>query len=152
MSDPTIYLAGPVAAYDDGGREWRDWVQDQFPDIEFKNPLAKYNVPLEELTITATETAREDAISVDRLVESDKRLLRESDALLVGYSDVKSIGTPMEVMWARERDYPVALWIRDDTDFEALSPWYRHHVTACTNDVTMAIGHLTGQLGGDDAE
>jgi len=147
---PIVYLSGPVAAYDDGGREWREWVQDQFPDVQFKDPLSKYNVPVEELTITSTETPFEGEVSVDVLVGSDKDLLRVSDAVLVGYTDVKSVGTPMEVMWARERDYPVALWVRDDTPVDELSPWYRHHVTACTTDVELAISHLTEQVGGED--
>jgi len=150
MTEPTIYLAGPVAAYDDGGAAWRAWIKDQFPDVDFRDPLAKYNVPVEDLTITATETPFEGEISVDTLVESDKELLRVSDGVLVGYTDVQSVGTPMEVMWARERDYPVALWVRDDTAFDELSPWYRHHVTACTTDVELAIAHLTERVGGDD--
>ena len=58
----------------------------------------------------------------------------------------------MEVLWARERDYPVALWVRDDTPFDALSPWYRHHATAITTDAQLAIWHLTDQIGVSDDE
>ena len=50
MSDPTVYLAGPVAAYDDGGARWRNAIKDEFSDVEFKDPLSKYNVPLDDLT------------------------------------------------------------------------------------------------------
>ena len=54
----------------------------------------------------------------------------------------------MEVMWARERDLPVAIWIRDGTPMNDLSPWYRYHATAMTNSVDMALRHVEHQAGG----
>lgn len=142
MSEVTVYLAGPVAAYDDGGAGWRDRVKVEYPEMAFRDPLNKYNVPVDDLTVTPAPTAAEDEVGVAELVEGDKELLRESDGVLVGYSAVRSIGTPMEVMWARERDYQVALWVRDGTDFADLSPWYRYHATTCTTRLEKALRHL----------
>lgn len=151
MSRPTVYLAGPVAAYDDGGAGWREDVIKLFSDeYQFRNPLDKYNVPLDELEIVPQRANRKGTVGVKTLVEGDKQLLQESDAVLVGYTDVQSIGTPMEVMWARERDYPVALWIRDETGFADLSPWYRYHATATTKDLTRALEYLAKQAGDAD--
>jgi len=147
MTEATIYLAGPVAAYDDGGAGWRERVVDEFSDeYEFRNPLDKYNVPVENLDVVngyADEEAN-GTVGVRDIVEGDKEMLREADGLLVGYTDVQSVGTPMEVMWAHERGFPVALWVRDDTDFEALSPWYRYHTTSLTSDPELGLRHIAG--------
>lgn len=154
MSEPTFYLAGPVMSVDDGGAGWRDEVTDLFDgEYEFLNPLGKYNVPAENLKVVdGTSGEADNVVGVDEIVEEDKRLLRHSDGILVGYSAVRSIGTPMEVMWARERDLPVAIWIRDGTDMDDLSPWYRHHATAMTNSVELALNHLERQAGGGGDE
>jgi nucleoside 2-deoxyribosyltransferase len=138
-SKPTVYLAGPVAAYADGGAGWRDRVQREYDDrFAFRDPLSKYNVPVDDLTVTMGESDGPDEVSVTELVESDKEMLADSDAVLVGYSDVQSIGTPMEVMWAYERDVPVVIWVRDETPVHDLSPWYQYHATAITNSLKQA--------------
>ena len=148
-----IYLAGPVANAPDGGAGWRQSVLDRYaetPGVAFENPLGKYNVAVEDLRIVDghADPIDERTVGTADIVESDKARLRAADGVLVGYSDVQSVGTPMEVMWARERLYPVALWIRDGTPIDELSPWYRHHVTAITDDLTGAIGHLRRAAGG----
>ncbi|WP_256394145.1 hypothetical protein [Natronoarchaeum rubrum] len=152
MSETTIYLAGPVMSLEDGGAEWRDEMIDVFGDkYEFRNPLGKYNVPADELAVVDGESGSDsNVVSVDEIVEEDKRLLRESDAVLVGYERVRSIGTPMEVMWARERGYPVAIWVRHDTvPVDDLSPWYRHHATRITYIAERALQHLDKRASGD---
>lgn len=149
MPETTIYLAGPVGAVEDGGAGWREEVADFFADeYDFRDPLAKYNVPADDLTVVEGHSDPEDpaTVGVDELVEADKTLLRESDGVLVGYTAVQSIGTPMEVMWAREREYPVAVWVRDETPLDDLSPWYRYHATAQTTNVELALRHLDRQV------
>lgn len=148
MRKPVVYLAGPVAELDDGGASWRESVEDEYRDrIETRNPLSKYNVPLEDLRVSEQPyTGGEGVVGYSEIVESDLELLEESDAVLVGYEDVQSIGTPMEVRWAYERDYDIAIWIRDDTAIDDLSPWYLHHASAITTSLELAVGHLTGSL------
>lgn len=150
---PSIYLAGPVAALADGGAEWRERVgRDYGEQYDFQNPLAKYNVPVEDLTVVdgVSDPGDPTTVGADVIVEEDKAKLRASDAVLVGYVDTQSIGTPMEVMWAFERDMPVAIWIRDETDIMDLSPWYLHHAGAITNSVEMALGHLDREVSIDE--
>lgn len=148
---PTIYLAGPVMDTDDGGAEWRRDVVTQYGEqYEFRNPLSKYNVPASDVVVVDGAAPRPDEVSVSELVTTDKRLIDESDGLLVGYSKRRSVGTPMEVMWAYERDYPVALWIRDNTAISDLSPWYRHHASAITNSIELALGHIDREVSGDE--
>lgn len=144
----TIYLAGPVAAYPDGGAEWRDHIKAEFGDeFHFSDPLSKYNVPAEDLEVVEGQSRPHDdtTVGVAELVERDKRMIDGADGVLVGYSAVRSIGTPMEVMYARERDMPVALWLRDDTDREDLSPWYRYHATAITQHAVLGLQHIEAQ-------
>jgi len=150
---PTIYLAGPVAALENGGAEWRERAgRDYGEQYDFQNPLAKYNVPVEDLTVVDGVSDPDDPTTVgtEEIVEEDKAKLRASDAVLVGYVDTQSIGTPMEVMWAFEREMPVAIWIRDETDIMDLSPWYLHHAGAITNSVEMALGHLDREVSIDE--
>jgi len=106
-------------------------------------------VPLEELEIVpgASRDGVDKTVGVRELVENDKRLIDESDGILLGYTAVRSIGTPMEVMYAREREMPVAIWIRDDTDMEDLSPWYQYHATAITTAAGMGMTHVENQAG-----
>lgn len=131
MSKPLVYLAGPVRNDVDGGAVWRDDVIEVYSDgVEFVNPLDKYNVPVEGLSVVGgdSEESNSDTVGVNEIVEGDKEMLEMCDAVLVGYSNVQSIGTPMEVMWAYERDYPVGIWIRDpQMNPEDLSPWYQYH-------------------------
>jgi len=154
MTDPTVYLAGPVAALDDGGASWREEITEAYAedDVHFKNPVAKYNVPAGDVEIVSVESDHPREVTPEEIVEADKEMLRESDGVLVGYSDVQSIGTPMEVMWAFERDIPVVIWIRDGTPHSELSPWYRHHADAGTNSAVMAVGALRRRVGGATAE
>ena len=138
MGDQRIYLAGPVAVKDNGGAGWRDRLAETYPDTEFLDPLAKWNAPAEELSIIEGE-AGADQVSVSEIVEADKRLVDEADAVLIGYEHVRSVGTPMETHLAWQSDTPVVLWIRDGTAIGDISPWYRYHVDAMTYNRDRAV-------------
>jgi nucleoside 2-deoxyribosyltransferase len=149
MSEHTIYLAGPVAALDDGGASWREEITETYAeddDVHFENPVAKYNVPAGDVEIVPHESDDPSEVTPEEIVEADKEMLRESDGALVGYSDVQSVGTPMEVMWTFERDMPVVIWIRDGTPHSELSPWYRHHAAAVTDSPAMAVESLRRRI------
>jgi len=150
----TIYLAGPVANVEDGGAAWRERLISEYEhdtSIEFLNPLAKYNAPADDLTIVdgVSEPDDDETVGVDEIVRSDKQLILGADGVLVGYSAVQSVGTPMEVMFARMGALPVALWIRDETVPPEISPWYRHHVGRVTHLPGVAVGHLVNETGGE---
>lgn len=145
MSEHTLYLAGPVGSLEDGGASWRQDLVDEYAeddDVHFENPVAKYNVPAGDVDIVPYESDHPGEVTPGEIVEADKSMLRESDGVLVGYSDVQSIGTPMEVMWAHDRYMPVVVWIRDDTLYSELSPWYRYHADAVTTSRSEAVALL----------
>jgi len=139
---PTVYLAGPVAHADDHGVGWRERVEDLVNSFETANPLDKYNVGLDDLEIVHDGPAGEGEVTPREIVTNDKRLIDDSDAILVGFEDVRMTGTPMEVQYAFATPKPVVLWIRDDTDPEALSPWWHHHVSAIEGNLTSALWQL----------
>jgi len=150
----TIYLAGPVANADDGGAAWRERLEEQYGHdggVEFLNPLDKYNAPADDLTIVegVSDPDDDETVGDDEIVRSDKQLILGADAVLVGYEAVHSVGTPMEVMYAHEREMPVALWIRDETVPPELSPWHRHHAGCITYLPGVAVGHLVRESGGE---
>lgn len=145
MSEHTLYLAGPVASLEDGGAGWRGEITEAHAEddgVHFENPVAKYNVPAGDVEIVEEDTDDPAEVTPDDIVEADKAMLRESEGVLVGYSDVQSIGTPMEVMWAHDRYKPVVIWIRDETLPHELSPWYRYHADAVTTSRSEAVSLL----------
>jgi len=137
----TIYLAGPVANVENGGSKWRNELVESYPNTDFNNPLDKFNAPADNLQINQNPVEPNE-VSATEIVEADKEILRESDAVLVGYEDIQSVGTPMEVMWAYERDYPITIWLRDGSILPDLSPWYQYHADFITGKQGHAVAHL----------
>ena len=143
MTKPTLYLAGPVAHVDDHGVGWRETVAETAHSFETANPLDKYNVGLDGLEIVHHAPPLEEGEATPaQIVTNDKRLIDESDAILVGYEAVRMTGTPMEVQYAFGTGKPTVLWVRDDTDPEALSPWWHHHVSTIEESLTSALYEL----------
>jgi nucleoside 2-deoxyribosyltransferase len=123
-----IYLAGPIKEAADNGAIWRNTLKVNHLDKQFYDPLAHLDATTQD-------------VDSETVVKADKAGLNECDGVLVGYRDVQSVGTPMEVMYAYERDLPIALWVRDDTKIAGLSDWYRYH-TFPTQDVDQALDYL----------
>jgi len=145
MSKPTIYLAGPVAHADDHGVGWRETVEDNVSSFHTANPLDKYNIPVEDLTIVRgdADASGDNEIHARTIIKNDKRLIREADGILVGYEDVQMTGTPMEVCWCDEvfPEKPIVVWMRDETSRDELSPWWEH-ADAFEGNLTSAIYEL----------
>jgi len=142
---PVVYLAGAVQDHPDPVG-WREDVIDRFGDrVAFKNPLGRYECAPDELTVLPGHRDGGDTttVGVADIVETDKELLDDSDAVLVGYERSHgSVGTPMEALYAYERDLPVALCIQDDTMHHEIPAWYRYHVTAQVSAPRLALRHL----------
>lgn len=131
-----IYLAGPINRVDDDGATWRRGIKTVIDRVAFEDPLDNVQMP-------AADT---------EVVEADLAALGRSDAVLVGYRDVLSVGTPMEVKTAADAGMPIAIWIRDGTFYSDLSPWYRHFAGFIGNSADDAIDWLEEQLDGGDRE
>lgn len=127
-----VYLAGPVLHSDDWGRGWREEVKDRdFPDVEWLDPTE--------------EISHEEAMATEpeELVNRDKAMIEASDAILVGYEQVLSIGTWREVELAiSSRHLPVSVWTEPATPPIAdLSQWTLE-AGEVNSDLDSCIGYL----------
>ena len=143
----TVYLAGPVRNLDDGGLSWRQEVREVLePYYEIESPLDKYNPSVDEISVVEKPTPNDDSeVGFWEIVRSDKAQIDKSDVLFVGHKSVKMIGTPMEVMYAYERDIPIVIWDMDDVGEKNMSPWFRTHADIIESDLqslAVAMGSL----------
>jgi len=144
---PTVYLAGPVRNLEDGGLSWRQEVRDKLePYYEIESPLDKYNPSVDDVTVVDEANPQDDSeVEFWEIVRSDKEQIDKSDVLFVGHANVQMIGTPMEVMYAYERDIPIVIWDMDDVGEKNMSPWFRTHADYISSDlgaVGMGIGSV----------
>lgn len=111
-----IYLAGPIT-HNDRYNKWREAIKENWEGPHWVDP--------------AERISREEAqaMPAKELVRHDKELLATCDALLVGLTRHRSIGTWREVEYAVETlDIPVAIWIEPGGSAEPIenrdfSPW-----------------------------
>jgi hypothetical protein len=159
QNKPTVYLAGPIKNANNGGVGWRKEIKEEYSDkFSFNDPTEDIIVPNEDIDLVDGKTNSEDEISLQHVVLNDKGLLTTSDAVFVGYSDVKSVGTPMEVHKAYQLGLPIVMWDREPTgtwlkrQYKRLktkvigekekSLWYKHH----TNLITKKKGEAVQKL------
>lgn len=148
MSDPTVYLAGPIQHAADGGKGWRDRVQEVYDDgIEWLDPLAKYDATVDAVIVHNGDPPEDvpegsDLVSVQELVEADKDLIWEADAVLVGWDDVPSAGTPMEVLFAYQHRKPVAIWYEGDN----ISPWMEYHADVVSDSLKRCVDYFRWEV------
>lgn len=132
-----IYLAGPVQHAADGGHGWRDHIKEDMPRAEWLDPLDKYDVPSGDVDVGTD-------VSAEEIVESDKAMIDDADAVLARYAHVPSVGTPMEILYAYERDIPVFVWA-DGEDTADMSPWIIHHATGYGTSLRQMAEHTLAE-------
>jgi nucleoside 2-deoxyribosyltransferase len=150
----SVYMAGSVHHADDGGHGWRDAVERQHPNLVWVNPLDKYDGHANDVVIQRAHGPRGVAVgpgvelvSSAEIVESDKEMVEQADAVLVGWSpSIPACGTPMEVLFAWENDVPVVAWIREDVGFESVSPWLDYHSDYMTKEVDDAVEYIENNV------
>lgn len=120
-----IYLCGPInGCTDDECQNWREWFKTH-SNFTFIDPM-KRDYRGKEL-----EEYRE-------IVDLDKRDIRESDCLIVMYTQ-PSVGTSMEVFMAWTIGKPVLIINESD---KPISPWLRYHSTAIVLTKELAMQKL----------
>lgn len=150
-----VYMAGSVHHADDGGHGWRDWIEQEYPDFEWVNPLDKYDGNANDIIVQRENcprgiatTSEMEIVSSAQIVESDKRMILDCDAVLVGWDpSVPACGTPMEVMFAWEQGIPVVVWLRGgQPDLADVSPWLDYHADRIETDVEDCLDYIDGIL------
>lgn len=169
--EKSVYLAGPIQHTDDHGTDWRESVQDDFSDrFDWLDPLSKYDPTdpevkfyfdedeahdLYELKTQEAEDGGSKYVTPQDIVEGDKHIIDEADGLLVGWSEVPTAGTPMEVMYQYmlnelhpHRDgVPIVVWWRDADETEnRLSPWMSYHADYVETDREVALDKLEFEM------
>lgn len=127
-----VYLCGPInGCTDDECQTWRDWFQSQ-PSEDFYPRDVAWIDPMER------GYRGKEAEDYREIVELDKRDVRESDCLVVMYTQ-PSVGTSMEIFLAWSLGKPV-LVINESN--KPVSPWLRYHATAMVRTKELAMQKL----------
>lgn len=91
---PKVYLAGPIQHSPDGGHGWRDRVIDGHRSLQYLNPLDFFDGSEDKATILPEDVAEdyetdtgEFLITDEELVDKDVRMVREAEALLIGFPE-----------------------------------------------------------------
>jgi nucleoside 2-deoxyribosyltransferase len=138
MSKTKIYMAGPIQHSKSNGKGWRERVKDKYPEIDWVDPIDKYD--------SSDEAAEwED----EKIVREDKELIDDCDGILLHYEKVASWGTPREQEYAKQTDKPV--FVQTTVPPEEQSPWLTvdaECVEPMFEDAIMAIKyHFHPQVG-----
>lgn len=148
MTSNNVYLAGAIRN-DPDAVDWRNEIKRRYrdnPSFNFLDPLDKYDIPKQDLTVVEGYSNPEDegTVGVFDIVETDKTFIRRSDAVIVGYKDVSMVGTPMEVMytytWSRNtdrKDSPTPIYglSLDGSDPRQESVWWDYHLDGVHDSV-----------------
>lgn len=77
--------------------------------------------------------------SEKEIMEFDLYNLRNSNLVIVNFNNIRSIGTAMELMLAKEMHIPVIGW---NSSCEALHPWLSECVTRLCDNLREAVEHV----------
>lgn len=135
MKKPDVYLAGPIQHSDDSGKGWREKVQDMTSSVNFVNPHDKYEHD-------GVDDYDDVDASIEEIVELDKHMVLDSDALLVKEEDVPSRGTPMELQLAWTFNIPTIV-VYEGTK---LSAWVEYHADEVFTSLYSAVEHLEQEV------
>lgn len=146
---PKVYLCGPVKNDYSGGQVWRREVMRQYPDMfEWVNPLDYFDGENSGATIVFSQEEADrhhdgmETYFPSDIVPTDKQLIRESDAVLVGYlEEVVSPGTWQEELYAHQLGKPIALWHGGSR-----YAWSYHHSHLQSESLDECVDYLQKQL------
>lgn len=119
-----VYMAGPIQHAQDNGKGWRSRVKHKYDHIDWVDPIDKYDS-------TSEAAAWED----EKVVEQDKALIDDCDAMLVHYEKVPTWGTPREHEYAVQMGIPVVVQTTEDKP----SPWLTSDAVAVVKTFAEAV-------------
>jgi nucleoside 2-deoxyribosyltransferase len=126
-----VYLCGPInGRADDDCKGWREYVKERIHDC------------LDPMDRDYRGRELEPGIAKE-IVENDKADILGCDAMIV-YYDKPSVGTSMEILFARQANGEEFRTILVDKSDKPLSPWLIYHCKEITKSLDEAIALLRG--------
>ena len=129
-----VYLSGPIRCVDDNGVQWRDEIIEDYPEIDFNNPLDNYTPEKHDILndpIDFDENSEKKQVLPSEYVFEDKVMINKSDAFFLGLPEQIARGSMMESMYAAMRGIPLFVWTIDNQEE---SGWIRNHAEFMSND------------------
>lgn len=129
-----VYLSGPIRCSENDGRAWREQLAEDYPEIQFNNPLENFDPANEEILndpIQYDPDAEKEQIFPSEYVADDKMMIGGSEAVFVGLPEIIARGTCMEMMWAYTRDIPFFVWVAEGQEE---SGWIFDHAKFMSDD------------------
>lgn len=129
-----VYLSGPIRCVDDNGVEWREQLIEDYPEMEFNNPLDNYTPEEHEILndpIDFDKNSEKKQVLPAEYVTEDKMMINESDAVFLGLPGEIARGSMMETMYAVMKNIPVFVWVIDGQEE---SGWIYHNTEFMSND------------------
>lgn len=135
METVKIYLSGGMGnlSYEEQSK-WRKQVQDA---INFNYDCTKKPIFFNPVNYYNFEDVRYR--SEREVMEFDLYNLRNSNLVMVNFNDVKSIGTAMELMLAKERNIPI---IGFGVNGQTIHPWLLECCTRVCETLREVVEHI----------
>ncbi len=149
-----MYLAGPITGYTfDGCTEWRDYVKKNLPKhIHTYSPM-RGKKGLKKYEGLILDTYEEEVLSSEKGISArDYNDVLNADILLVNFLGATrvSIGTVMEIAWAKAMSIPVVLVMEKEGNLHDHS-MIRHACGFIVRSLEEAIEIIPIILGPDKA-
>lgn len=129
-----VYLSGPIRCVEDNGHEWRKELIEDYPEIDFNNPLDNFDPETHDILndpIEFDEDSDKQQVLPSEYVMEDKIMINESDVVFLGLPEAIARGSCFESMYATLRGIPLFVWAIDN---QTESGWIRHHAEFMSND------------------
>ena len=137
-----IYLSGPIRCVDDNGVNWRENLIEDYPELDFNNPLDNFNPETHDILndpVDYEEDSEKQQVLPSEYVTEDKIMINSSDAIFLGLPENIARGSMMEVTYGFMRNIPFFVWIIDGQEE---SGWIRNHAEFMSNDRDKVIKEL----------
>ena len=141
-----VYLSGPIRCVEDDGRNWRESLIQEHPDLEFNNPLDNFDPETHDILndpVDFDENAKKEQVLPSEYVTEDKIMINSSEAIFLGLPKNIARGSMMEVMYGYMRNVPVFVWVIDNKEE---SGWIYDHAEFMSNNRDEVINELVQWL------
>jgi len=137
-----VYLSGPIRCVEDDGRDWRESLIEDYPELDFNNPLDNFDPETHDILndpVEFDEDSEKEQVFPSEYVTEDKIMINSSDAIFLGLPENIARGSMMETMYGFLRDVPVFVWTMED---QTESGWIFNHAEFMSNNRDEVIGEL----------